>query len=56
MNLDLALTADAATVDSSGKLNVLGIFDHISASEFPARHDRMCLVLRFSAAGTTSRW
>ena len=51
MNLDLALTADAATVDSSGKLNVLGIFDHIAASEFPARHDRMCLVLRFSAAG-----
>lgn len=50
MNLDLALIADAATVDSSGKLNVLGIFDHIAAAEFPARHERMCLVLRFSAA------
>jgi hypothetical protein len=51
MNLDLAMIADAATVDSAGKLNVLGIFDHIAASEFPARHERMCLVLRFSAAG-----
>ena len=50
MNLDLAMIADAATVDSAGKLNVLGIFDHIAASEFPARHERMCLVLRFSAA------
>ncbi|UCC24099.1 MAG: hypothetical protein JSU98_10205 [Gemmatimonadales bacterium] len=49
MKLDLALIADAATVDSSGKLNVLGIFDHIAAAEFPARHERMCLVLRFSA-------
>ena len=51
MKLDLALLADAATVDGSGKLNILGIFDHIAAGEFPARHERMCLVLRFSAAG-----
>lgn len=50
MKLDLALVADAATVDGSGKLNILGIFDHISAQEFPARHERMCLVLRFTAA------
>lgn len=49
MNLDLALIADAATVDGSGKLNILGVFDHISAAEFPARHERMCLVLRFHA-------
>jgi hypothetical protein len=51
MKLDLALLADAATVDGSGKLNILGIFDHIAAQEFPARHERMCLVLRFIAAG-----
>lgn len=50
MEVDLALLADAATVDGSGKLNILGIFERISASEFPARHGRMCLVLRFSAA------
>ena len=49
MTLDLALIADAATVDGSGKLNILGIFDHISAAEFPARHERMCMVLRFHA-------
>ncbi len=49
MEIDLALIADAATVDGSGKLNILGVFDHISAREFPARHERMVLVLRFSA-------
>ena len=50
MRLDLLLVADAATVDASGKLNILGVFDHIAAAEFPARHERMCLVLRFTAA------
>ena len=49
MNLDFAVLADAATVDSSGKLNILGIFDRIAVAEFPARHDHMCLVVRFSA-------
>lgn len=50
MNVELALIADAATVDGSGKLNILGVFDHISVAEFPARHERLCLVFRFSAA------
>jgi len=49
MDLDFGLLADAATVDSAGKLNVLGIFDRIQAHEFPARHGRLALVLRFSA-------
>lgn len=49
MKLDLALIADAATVDGSGKLNILGVFDHIAVIEFPARHERMCLVMRFRA-------
>jgi hypothetical protein len=49
MKLDLALIADAATVDGSGKLNILGVFDHIAVMEFPARHERMCLVMRFRA-------
>lgn len=49
MEIDLALIADAATVDGAGKLNILGIFDHIAAREFPARHERMVLVLRFEA-------
>ena len=49
MEIDLAFLADAATIDASGKLNVLGIFDRISAMTFPARHPRMCLVMRFQA-------
>ena len=49
MDIDLALLADAATVDGAGKLNVLGIFDRLGAGTFPARHPRMALVLRFAA-------
>jgi len=47
VEIDLALTADAATIDGSGKLNLLGIFDQISVQQFPARHGRLALVLRF---------
>ena len=49
MEIDLALLADAATVDASGKLNILGIFDRISVSGFPASHGQLSLVLRFLA-------
>lgn len=49
MDIDLALLADAATVDASGKLNILGIFDRLGAQTFPARHPRLSLVLRFTA-------
>lgn len=48
MEIDLALLADAATIDASGKLNILGIFDRIQSASFPARHGRVSLVLRFS--------
>ena len=54
MKLDLALIADAATVDGSGKLNILGVFDHIAVVEVPARHERMCLVMRFRASRAES--
>ncbi len=47
MEIDLALTADAATIDGSGKLNILGVFDRIAAARFPAQHGRVALVLRF---------
>ena len=47
MEVDLALLCDAATVDASGKLNILGVFDRLGVSSFPARHGRMALVLRF---------
>jgi hypothetical protein len=49
VEVDLALLADAATIDASGKLNILGIFDHLSAASFPVRHPQMVMVLRFSA-------
>ncbi len=46
MEIDLALAADAATIDSSGKLNLLGVFDQVGVASLPARHDRVSLVLR----------
>ena len=52
MEIDLALLADAATIDASGKLSILGIFDRIGVVQFPAQHGRVTLVLRF-AAGTS---
>lgn len=48
MDIDLALLADAATLDAAGKLNMLGVFDRIQATSFPARHDRIAMVLRFT--------
>ena len=47
MDVDLALLADAATIDGAGKLNILGIFDRVHTPNFPARHPKMALVLRF---------
>jgi hypothetical protein len=49
MEVDLALLADAATIDAAGKLNILGVFDRISTGSFPAQHGHMVLVLRFAA-------
>ena len=49
MEIDLAVLADAATIDASGKLSVLGIFDRIGVAQFPAQHGRVTLVLRFTA-------
>jgi hypothetical protein len=50
MDVDLALLADAATIDAAGKLNILGIFDHLSTGSLPAQHPHMVLILRFSAS------
>ncbi len=49
MQIDLAFLADAATIDGSGKLSVLGIFDRIGVTQFPAQHGRVTLVVRFTA-------
>lgn len=49
MEVDLALLADAATIDAAGKLNILGIFDRLGGPALPLRHPRMAMVLRFTA-------
>lgn len=49
MEVDLALLADAATIDASGKLNILGVFDRLGGMGLPLRHPRMAMVLRFTA-------
>ena len=52
MEVDLGLLADAATIDVSGKINVLGVFDRISAADFPVQHPHLALVLRFVGGPT----
>ena len=49
MNLLVLLTADYANITSDGKLNVMGIFRVINATNFPARHTSMHLVLKLGA-------
>jgi hypothetical protein len=50
MEVDLALLADAATIDAAGKLNILGVFDRLSTGSLPAQHPQMVLILRFLAS------
>lgn len=49
MEIVLLLLADYANVSRGGKLNVMGVFDHLHASKFPTRHPQMHLVLRLRA-------
>ena len=46
LHLDFALVADYALIDQQGKLSVLGIFQHVWLSSFPAICPRTHLVLR----------
>src|SRR5512145_1450976 len=52
MHLDFAVVADYALVDQSGKMSVLGIFQHIWVPQFPAVHPRLHLVLRLKGRRT----
>lgn len=45
MEARLAFFCDAATSDSTGKLNVLGIFNNLNAVKFPAKHPQLTLVV-----------
>lgn len=45
MDLQYAFLCEAATVGRDGKLNVLGIFNRIGFSQFPAKMHRIILVI-----------
>lgn len=50
MEIHTLLVADYANVTEGGKLNVMGVFRQIFASEFPARHSQMYLITGLSAS------
>jgi hypothetical protein len=50
MDVIFAVLADSANISQEGKLNILGTFGHINATEFPARHPEMQLVVRMEAS------
>jgi hypothetical protein len=49
MKIPIAFLADEANISQEGKLNVLGVFDRISAGEFPVLHPRMVFAFRVQA-------
>ena len=49
MKLELFLAADYANITGDGKLNVMGIFRVVKATNFPARHPSMHLVIKMVA-------
>lgn len=49
MDVLVFLAADYANVAQGGKLNVVGIFNEINATNFPARHASMHLVIKLGA-------
>ncbi len=48
----MAFLADEANISQEGKLNVLGVFDRITAAEFPVVHPRMVFAFRVQAEFT----
>ena len=49
MDVPLAVLADSANASQEGKLNVLGVFDRISATTVPTVHPQLTLVLILEA-------
>jgi hypothetical protein len=45
----MAVLADEANVSQEGKLNLMGIFDRISAAEFPIVHPKLVFAFRVEA-------
>lgn len=46
MEVRLAILADAANISRDGKLNILGEFNQILTSDFPALHPSMTLIIK----------
>lgn len=49
MKVPLFVAADYANISKEGKLNIMGIFQTITASQFPARHSAIFLVMTLVA-------
>ena len=49
MEVTLAVLADAANTTGSGKLNLLGVFQNISAKQVPCFHPMMTLAIMLRA-------
>lgn len=49
MELTTILVADYASIDQSGKINLMGIFQSINCQTFPTRHPSMHLFVKLSA-------
>lgn len=49
MRVPLAVLADYANQTADGKLNIMGIFDTIFASQMPALHPQMQLVMKLQS-------
>jgi hypothetical protein len=54
LRVRFAVLADYSNITQEGKINIMGAFDFIWASAFPARHPEMQLIVRFEA-DTTER-
>lgn len=49
MRLLLFVAADCANITADSKLNIMGVFNEIRASQFPARHPSIHLVVKLAA-------
>lgn len=54
MKVTIAVLADYANVSREGKLNIMGIFNRVTAPQFPTVHPLMHLVLRLSLHNSES--
>lgn len=50
MEVPYAFLADSANYSQEGKINVLGIFNRLSAPKFPTTHPSMSFVMRLEAS------